>query len=260
MRVPQHIVDARRERLRGLIRQDGFLPIADICRALEISEATARRDLSAIEAEGHITRTYGGALADYNTSFASLGERAKRARSAKAFIAKTAVAHTPVRGTVFLDAGTTVMAVARLLARRRNQELTVVTNNLAIASVLGGAPGVTLHLLGGVFLHRQATLFGDRAVQALREWTFDTALLGGEAMNAEGIWNSHPDVIRLQRAALERSRESLFCLDASKLGHNTPHRVADWKDVGHLVTDATFAQLQAAGIPLKRSLVFPAHR
>lgn len=260
MRVPQHIVDARRERLRGLIRHDGFLPIADICRTLEISEATARRDLSAIEAAGHITRTYGGALADYNTSFASLGERAKRARSAKAVIARAAVKHTPTTGTLFLDAGTTVMAVARLLARRKQQELTVVTNNLAIASVLGGAPGVTLHLLGGVFLHRQATLFGDKAVHALREWQFDTALLGGEAMNSEGIWNSHPDVIRLQRVALERARESLFCLDASKLDHRTPHRVADWKEVGHLVTDASPDQLQSAGIPLRKSQILSAHR
>lgn len=252
MRVPQHIVDARRERLRGLIRHDGFLPIADICRALEISEATARRDLSAIEAEGHITRTYGGALADYNASFASVGERAKRARSAKTLIARAAVRHAPLQGTIFLDAGTTVMAVARLLARRAHQELIVVTNSLAIASVLGGAPGVTLHLLGGVFLHRQATLFGDRAVAALRTWNFGAAFLGGEAMNQEGIWNSHPDVIRLQRTAMDCAQETLFCLDATKLGHLTPHRVASWTEVGRLVTDASAAQLQTAGVPLKR--------
>jgi len=260
MRVPQHIVDARRERLRGLIRHDGFLPIGDICRALDVSEATARRDLSAIEAEGHITRTYGGALADYNTSFASVGERAKRARTAKALIARAAVAHAPTRGTLFLDAGTTVMAIARLLARRRNQELIAVTNSLSIASVLGGAPGVTLHLLGGVFLHRQATLFGDHAVAALREWKFDTAFLGGEAMNAEGIWNSHPDVIRLQRTALEHAREALFCLDATKLNHATPHRVATWDEVSRLVTDASAAQLHAAGLRLKKSHLLPAHR
>lgn len=259
MRVPQHIVDARRERLRALIRRDGFLPIADICSALEVSEATARRDLAAIEAEGHITRTYGGALADYNTSFASIGERAKRARSAKAVIARQAARHVPARGTIFLDAGTTVMAVARLLARRAHQQLTVVTNSLAIASALGGAPGVTLHLLGGVFLHRQATLFGDKAVAALREWEFDIALLGGEAMNTEGIWNSHPDVIRLQRAALAQSRETFFCLDSTKLNRSTPHRVATWDEVSRLVTDATPAQLEGAGIALKKAQLLSAH-
>ena len=251
MRVPLHIVEARRERLRALIRQDGFLPVADICRALKISEATARRDLVAIEESGHITRTYGGALADYNTAFASLGERAKRARSAKSLIARAAFARVPTSGTIFLDAGTTILALARLLARRRAQQLTVVTNSLPVASVLGGAPGVTLHLLGGVFLHRQSTLFGDLAVAALADWHFDAAFLGGEAMNTDGIFNSHEEVVRLQRAAAARAHETLFCLDASKLSKSTPHRVAPWTEVSRLVTDATPAELKSAGIVLK---------
>jgi DeoR/GlpR family transcriptional regulator of sugar metabolism len=251
MRVPLHIVEARRERLRTLIRQDGFIPVADICRALKISEATARRDLAAIEESGHITRTYGGALADYNTAFASLGERAKRARSAKALIARAAFARVPASGIVFLDAGTTILALARLLARRRAQQLTVVTNSLPVASVLGGAPGITLHLLGGIFLHRQSTLFGDLAVSALADWNFDAAFLGGEAMNTDGIFNSHAEVVRLQRAAAARARESIFCLDASKLSKSTPHRVAPWSEVTRLITDATTTELTASGISLK---------
>ncbi len=251
MRVPLHIVEARRERLRALIRQDGFLPVADICRALKISEATARRDLAAIEESGHITRTYGGALADYNTDFASLGERAKRARSAKALIARAAATRVPLRGTVFLDAGTTILALARLLAHRRNQQLTVITNSLPVASVLGGAPGITLHLLGGIFLHRQSTLFGDLAVATVADWRFDAAFLGGEAMDPHGIFNSHAEVVRLQRAAFARARETVFCLDASKLARTTPHQVAAWPEVSRLVTDATAAELSAAGIVLK---------
>ncbi|MGC4075152.1 MAG: DeoR/GlpR family DNA-binding transcription regulator [Nibricoccus sp.] len=251
MRVPLHIVEARRERLRTLIRQDGFIPVSDICRALKISEATARRDLAAIEESGHITRTYGGALADYNTAFASLGERAKRARSAKALIARAAFERVPTGGTIFLDAGTTILALARLLARRRAQQLTVVTNSLPVASVLGGAPGITLHLLGGIFLHRQSTLFGDLAVTALASWQFDAAFLGGEAMNADGIFNSHEEVVRLQRAASARARESFFCLDASKLSKSTPHRVAPWPEVTRLITDATTTELSQSGISLK---------
>jgi DeoR/GlpR family transcriptional regulator of sugar metabolism len=258
MRVPLHIVEERRERLRGLIRRDGFLPLADICRTLAISEATARRDLVAIEADGHITRTYGGALADYNASFASLGERAKRARSAKSFIARAAARCVPETGVIFLDAGTTVLALARLLARRRRQALTVATNSLAVAGALGGAPGITLHLLGGIFLDRQATLFGDRAVAALAHWSFDAAFLGGEAMNAEGVWNSHSEVVRLQRTALARTAQAYFCLDATKLDRATPHRVADWTEIAHLITDASPALLRASGIALKKPQLIPA--
>lgn len=253
MRVPLHIVEARRERLRELIRRDGFLPLADICRHFEISEATARRDLAAIEADGHITRTYGGALADYNSSFASLGERTKRARSAKSRIARAAIRLVPLSGTIFLDAGTTTLALSRLLTRRKNHSITVVTNSLAIASVLGGAPGISLHLLGGVFLNRQATLFGDHAVAALNSWKIDVAFLGAEAMNTEGIWNSHEEVVRLQRAVLQNVSRAYFCIDASKLNRSTPHRVAQWNENFRLITDTTAAELRGAGITLPDS-------
>jgi DeoR/GlpR family transcriptional regulator of sugar metabolism len=249
MRVPQHLVDRRREELRGLVRRDGFLPVAEICRRLGVSEATARRDLAAIEANGHITRTNGGALADYNTSFASLNERATRARSAKGRIAALAAGRLPRTGTVFLDAGTTVQALARLLLRRKNLAgLTVVTNSLSVATMLGGAPGLELHVLGGMFLHRQAVLFGTETIEALGRWKFDAAFLGGEGMDANGITNSHPEIAEFQQAVIGRTTRAYFCLDASKLNRSTPHRVASWSDNVLLITDATVTQLQAAGL------------
>jgi DeoR/GlpR family transcriptional regulator of sugar metabolism len=259
MRVPRHIVDRRHEQLRGLIRTDGFLPVAEICRRLGVSEATARRDLSVVAANGHITRTHGGALADYNASFASLGERSGRARTAKGRIAAAALARCPRRGIVFLDAGTTVQAVARLLLRRGDLTgLTVVTNSLPVATMLGGARGLDLHVLGGTFLHRQAVLLGSDAVRSLAGWRFAAAFLGGEGMDAAGITNSHADIAAFQQAVLSHTGAPFFCLDATKLGRVTPHRVAGWEKSGTLVTDATPAQLAAAGLSLKPERVITA--
>jgi len=249
MRVPQHLVDRRREELRGLIRRDGYLPVAEICRRLDVSEATARRDLVAIEANGHISRTHGGALADYNTSFASLRERAVRARSAKGRIAALAAERLPKTGTVFLDAGTTVQALARLLVRRRNLTgLTVITNSLSVATMLGGTKGLDLHVLGGTFLHRQAVLFGPETIESLARWHFDAAFLGGEGMDAGGVTNSHPEIAEFQQAVIARTTNTWFCLDASKLARATPHRVTAWRPNVALITDATPAQLLAAGV------------
>lgn len=252
MRVPRHIVEQRHERLRALIRTDGFLPVAEICRRLGVSAATARRDLSVVAANGQITRTRGGALADYNASFASLGERSGRARTAKGRIAAAAVARLPRRGTVFLDAGTTVQAIARQLLRTRRDlaGLIIVTNSLPVATLLGGARGLDLHVLGGTFLHRQAVLLGADAVRSLAAWKFDAAFLGGEGFAAAGISNSHADVAAFQQAVLGHTAEPFFCLDASKLGRTTPHRVAGWNQHGTLITDATRAQLTATGITL----------
>jgi DeoR/GlpR family transcriptional regulator of sugar metabolism len=250
MRVPQHLVDQRRAELRGLIRRDGFVPVAEICRQLGVSEATTRRDLTAIEANGDITRTYGGALADYNSAFASLDERSGLARQAKARIAEKAAVLIPCSGTIFLDAGTTILALARALTYRRNlTHLVVATNSLAAASVLAGTPGVELHVVGGMFLNRQAALMGGRAIRALASWTFDAAFLGAEGMDSSGLSNSHDSIADFQKAVLRRSTRIHFCLDASKLGRSTPHRVASWRRVT-LVTDATRKHLAAHGIDL----------
>ena len=251
MRVPQHIVDLRREELRSLIRRDGFLPVNEICRRLGVSEATARRDLVAVEANGHITRTYGGALADYNSAFASHDERSGRARPAKARIAERAAALIPRTGNIFLDAGTTIQALARALAAQPGpRALVVVTNSLAAASVLGGAPGVELHVVGGSFLSRQAALMGPRAIKALGGWVFDAAFLGGEGMDAAGISNSHESVADFQKTVLRHAKRVYFCLDASKLGKATPHRVAAWSQLSALISDTPPSRLVAHDIKL----------
>ena len=252
MKVPLHIVAARRERLRELIRIDGFLPLAEICRRLDISEATARRDLVAVAGAGQITRTRGGALADYNTGFASHGVRATMARTAKGRIAAAALRRIPRSGKVFLDAGTTIQALARALRHRGSTALTVVTNSLSVATLLGGAAGVELHLLGGMFLHRQSLLLGEAAIASLRSWRFDAAFLGGEGMDREGITNSHEQIALFQRAVLERAEETVFCLDATKAGRTAPHPVATWRQLegAMLVTDASAAKLAAAGVAL----------
>ncbi|HWA85664.1 MAG TPA: DeoR/GlpR family DNA-binding transcription regulator [Opitutus sp.] len=251
MRVPRHIVDQRREQLRAVVRTDGFLPIAEICRRLGVSEATARRDLAAIAAHGHVTRTWGGALADYNAAFASHGERASRARSAKGRIAAAAAARVPRTGVVFLDAGTTVQAVARqLLGRADFAGLRVVTNSLAVASMLGGAGGLELHVLGGTFLHRQAVLLGDEALRALADWHFTAAFLGGEGFDAAGVTNSHAELAAFQRAVVRRSAMAFFCLDGTKLGRTTPHHVVPWGKSVSLVTNLSKAALAVGRVTL----------
>jgi DeoR/GlpR family transcriptional regulator of sugar metabolism len=255
MRVSQHLIDDRRDALRAVIRADGFLPIAEICRRLAVSEATARRDLVAIAAIGQITRTWGGALADYNAAFTSHGERASRARSAKDRIAAAAVARAPRTGVAFLDAGTTVQAVARRLLQRDDfSGLKVVTNSLPVATMLGGARGIELHVLGGVFLHRQAALLGDMAVGALKRWRFDVAFLGGEGFDAGGVTNSHAQLAAFQQAIVRRTAATFFCLDGSKLGRATPHRVVSWIKSVALITDLPPAVLAAV------RLWFPSER
>ena len=131
----------------------------------------------------------------------------------------------------------------------------VATNSLAAAGVLGGMAGVELHVVGGMFLNRQAALMGPRAIRALSHWRFDAAFLGGEGMNAEGIYNSHQSVVEFQQAVLRRSAKIYFCLDASKLCRKTPHRVTAWSHFTGLITDAPPKLLTGQGIKLRSAQI-----
>ncbi|HEY5078729.1 MAG TPA: hypothetical protein VII43_02735, partial [Opitutaceae bacterium] len=164
-------------------------------------------------------------------------------------IAAAAMELLPRKGVVFLDAGTTVQAIARqLLQRRRFKGLAIVTNSLPVATMLGGTSGLELHMLGGAFLHRQAALLGRGSVLALATWRFSAAFLGGEGMGSDGITNSHEELAVFQRAVLLRSSNSYFCLDATKLGLATPHIVTTWTNTFSMITDAKPAQLANFGI------------
>jgi len=231
------------------MQQHGHASLQEICARFSVSEATARRDLAALEQERQIIRTYGGALSEYNHRFASFRERQERHAEAKAAIARQALAHVRPGSTLFLDAGTTVYAVAEALARQPVTPLEVVTNSLPVANLLAAVPAVRLHLLGGELLFRQSVLVGPAARAAFRLYRPDLAFLGAEGMDARGLWNSQEDVAAFQREVIRRSGRSFFCLDSSKLGCRAPIFLLPWKRCGALLTDAPWERLAAASIP-----------
>ncbi|MEI6082364.1 MAG: DeoR/GlpR family DNA-binding transcription regulator [Verrucomicrobiota bacterium] len=251
MRVPRQVVEARRSRLTELLLERGYLPISELCEQLGVSEATARRDLSVLQSEDRITRTYGGALGEFNATFTSFRERLREGTEAKGLIARTAVSLIKPGISVYLDAGTTAFAIAQELRRHLPEGLTIITNNLALLETLGSLPGTKTTLLGGQLLERQSVLLGDEAVQAAAAQEIDIAFLGAQGMNEQGLWNSQHDIIRLQQAVMKRAGRSCFCLDRSKLGRTAPEHLIAWPRVRTLVCDLSLPELRQAGITLK---------
>jgi DeoR/GlpR family transcriptional regulator of sugar metabolism len=252
MKVALHVVKARRDELARLLRRHGYLPLAQVCSRLRVSAATARRDLAALARDRLITRTYGGALVEYDRRFPSFRERQRQAIGSKRRLARAGVGLIRPGMTVFLDAGTTVYAIAEALAAHPVPRVTAVTNNVPVAEVLAEVKGLAVQLVGGEFWARQSVLFGPQARRCLGLWRFDLALLGAEGMTPAGLWNSQADVVAFQRKVARLSRRALCCLDASKLGREAPEFLLPWSRVDGLLTDATAEQLAAAGIALGR--------
>jgi DeoR/GlpR family transcriptional regulator of sugar metabolism len=243
-RVAQSEIDDRRRAMTALLRERSYLPVGELCRRFGISEATARRDLVALTEQKTVVRTFGGAMADYDRRFAPFADRLAVSPRAKARIASAAVSLLSAGMTVFLDAGTTVSAVAERL-RRRPVALRVVTNSLAVGERLAGVRGVDVDLLGGRLLPSQSVLLGDKACRAVRAYTFDLALLGAEGFDGDGLSNSTGDVVALQRAVVDRAARHAVLADATKAGVRAAAPLLSWDELDLLITDAADVPMHA---------------
>ncbi|MDP9292615.1 MAG: DeoR/GlpR family DNA-binding transcription regulator [Verrucomicrobiota bacterium] len=249
MKVPLHIVNSRRDRLATWLQQQTYVPLQEVCKRFAISEATARRDLAALVAQNKILRTYGGALSEYNQRFASFMERKERNGAAKRAIAKKARRLILPGTTCFLDAGTTIHALAEELQRSPIAGLVIVTNSMPVAELLANTPELTVQILGGHFLYRQSVLAGEGARKALSFYNIGQAFLSAEAMNSQGIWNSQDEIVALQRRVMSRSAQNIFCLDGSKLGPKAPSFLTGWNQVDLLVSDLKANVLRSLKLP-----------
>ena len=245
-----HVVLARRERLAQLLEQHRYLPVQELCRRLGVSEATARRDLAVLVGEKKITRTYGGALHEFNDRFPSFRERQSDGSRAKAKIAKAALAFLEPNRVYFFDSGTTIFALAEAFRDHPVTPVTIVTSNLPVGEMLASIAGVQVFQLAGQLLHLQSTLLGETAQKSLEFWNFDLAFLSAEGMDAEGLWNSQAAIVEQQKVVLRRAARSVFCLDGSKLKRRAPYFLLPWAQVDVLLTDVPNEKLVRAGIAL----------
>ena len=250
MRVADHVVQARRERLALLLKQHQYLPIAEVCARLGVSEPTARRDLAALAKEHTITRTRGGALVEYNQKFPSFRDRLTQGTGGKRAIADAAYRLLRPGQTVWLDGGTTLYAVAERIAARPLDGLTVVTNNMPAAELLADIDALAVHLLGGQYFRRSSLLLGGKSLEAAKLWSFDVALLGAEGITGEGFWNSLADVVTLQRLIVAGARRNVVCLDATKVGRSGPELLLGVDGVHAVLSDAPASLFRDAGVRL----------
>ncbi|PYE82438.1 DeoR/GlpR family DNA-binding transcription regulator [Pseudoroseicyclus aestuarii] len=224
--------------IRQLLYARGRLTVGEIAVAVAASEPTVRRDLAALEADGAITRSHGGASiaeeAGREVGFALReGQRLEEKR------AIGEVAHGLLRPgeAVFLDAGTTVLQLARLI-RLRPLPLRVFTNCLPVAQVLADVAPVEVTLLGGTIRPENASTVGPLAEAALRHLRFDRAFIGMGALGEDAaIYTADPREAQLNALTLERAAQPVILADSSKFGRYLTHRVAPVGNGLQLVTD-----------------------
>jgi DeoR family fructose operon transcriptional repressor len=226
----------RWETLRALIRERGVLRLEDLCRALKVSAATVRRDLDQLERNGAIRRVHGGAVSvESRLEEPLFADKTSLAAREKRRIAEAALAFVEPGDTVYLDGGSTVVELARLLRERTN--LTVVTNSMQAAQELAGR-GPRLIVIGGELRRRSQALVGPLTRLLLQELHLDKAFLGtiGFAL-PEGLTTTDPGEAFTKQLVLSRARQVILLADSSKAGKVSFASAGGWDRVHALITD-----------------------
>ena len=231
---------ARQKYLIDILSEKGQITISELVDRLQVSADTLRRDLSDLEKQGLAQKNHGGAIA-LNLSAMNRQNRNTLLPDTKKRLGKMVAEKIPGGSTLFLDAGSTVLAVATQI----QGPMTVITPSLDIAQHFSTRADIQLILLGGKWDMQQRLFAGSATVSLLERYRADIAVLGTCALHADlGLSASQEADAEVKRAMLAASAEHWLVADHMILNHCEPWQVAGLADIHQLFLDRPWDELK----------------
>jgi DeoR/GlpR family transcriptional regulator of sugar metabolism len=211
--------EERRRQIAGLVREAGSVTVALLETEFGISPMTARRDLVALEEEGRVRRTHGGAvLPEYAGHEDSFWYRLDEAVEAKERLAGAAVGLLEPGDSAFLDCSTTTYYVARRILRE-GPRVTLLTNSVPVMELFikNETPKTGIVGVGGLMRKLTLSFVGPHAAATISAHSADKAFVSVKGVTREGFLTD-PDVLEaeVKRAMIEHSGEPVLLADGSK--------------------------------------------
>lgn len=232
------LTEERRQRIQKFIDENGAASVAELHSLMDVSPMTIRRDLMHLSSQGLVIRTHGGAvsLRESTTSEFHYEIKTQIYVKEKQRIGLAAARMVSDNETIILDSGSTTFQIARNLKAKRN--LTIVTNDLMIASHLSEVNGVSIILVGGSMRHRMFSTVGPYAEEMLREFSVDKTFLSADAVHIEkGVLNATPQEVPIKRLMIGAAQEVVLAVDHSKFDKLSLSFVCDIRSVDKILTD-----------------------
>jgi len=235
MEASRKLLSAERESLILQELGDNVCTITELGAKLNVSEATVRRDLQSLEEQGRVRRVHGGAVRTKFSTEPIFTEKASLNEGEKTRIAELALGMIEDGDTIFLDGGSTVLALSKLLDRKKN--LTVVTNSLMAAAELMESPH-KLILVGGEFRALSRTFVGVLTDPIINMLRIKKAFLGTIGFSLDdGLSTTDPAEAHTKELVLRRSEKNIVLADSSKIGVSSFVASGSLADVQILITD-----------------------
>lgn len=220
------LAEERQELILQMLRENNVVKIQDICEKSGCSESSARRDLQLLEENNLLVRIHGGAKVKYSlSSEPDMTGKARQNTTEKNAIAKAAASRLREGDVVYLDAGTSTLALIQYL--EPSAHLTVVTNGVVHASMLADK-GVRTILVGGELKNTTKAIVGVEAVNSLKQYRFNKVFMGINGIHPQyGYTTPDPDEAAVKQVAMEQSEQCFILADHTKFDEVSFVKVAD---------------------------------
>jgi len=224
----------RRDAIMGFAYQAGHVSVRQLAEHLEVSEATIRRDLQGLAAEGRLELTHGGASVMRSSDYSFIS-KSMRNIEAKRTIAKLACDLIADGEQLFLDSGTTCSEMTSFL--RSKKSLSVIVNSVRTAQELN-APGVSVLLLGGQYRPDRMDAVGPITSEVLERLRGYRAFLGTDGVSRDfGLTSVDIDSAHIFTLAARNARECVLLVDSSKFDQPSLYKITDFASISTVITE-----------------------
>lgn len=233
------LAEERKIKILELIREDGSAKVSNLSKIFEVSEPTIRQDLEKLEQEGHVIREHGGAILKNVAQHVQnlMLEHEQENRDQKMRIGQKAAEFIVDGDSLILDSGSTTTAIANQLSSKSN--LTIVTNALNIALMLGANYSFEILMTGGEFKAPTLSLTGEKASVFFQQIHVNKLFLATAGISFQaGL--SYPGLsdIHVKKAMIACADTVYLVADSTKIGKNAFAAIGCLDQIDYFITDA----------------------
>lgn len=237
-----------------ILMEENSVSVSDLSQRLNVTQVTARADLAALEKEGLLVRTHGGAHLGHHPK---IFERMQAGSVYKEKIARAAADLIENGDTVIITSGTTTALIAKYLLGKR--DIHIVTNNTLLLTHVRNNPQVRVTLIGGEFRPEDEGLVGPMALASLEQFHVSKAFIGIDGASLKQGFTAHTlESAVLVHKMAEQADQVVAIAHSGKFGKHGFARILPFGDVDVLVTDRELTQefeseLTSAGVRVVKS-------
>lgn len=232
------LANQRREKILELLQEDGSAKVVDLARLFKVTEVTIRQDLEKLDKDGLVIKEHGGAffknVEDQVRTFSLVHQDNM---DKKERIAIKCLEFIESGDTIILDSGSTTTEIAKKLKGIKN--LTVITNALNIALILGAEPGIEVIMTGGEFKPPTLSLTGQKAADFFKGLNVNKLFLAtaGISLKAGLTYPSISDIV-VKKAMIDAAETTYLVADSTKIGKSAFASLGALSLINYIVTDS----------------------